>query len=232
MNTDYSRNFESNRTLGGVGALLSGIGSLVLFSGSVGIVGIVGMILVLLSLRGLAEDFKEPAISRTATSGFIFGITGILIAVMVFQAFAFLSGFIFVHPVMGALGSVMVIGAWFLMFIFLLIAALFFRRAFRLLASKSREGLLRTGGLLLLFGGALTIVFAGFFLLFVGWILTAIGLFQLKPPMQPEQVYTSPHTSTYDVSASGTANLCPHCGAENTLDGTFCTHCGRRLNST
>jgi uncharacterized membrane protein len=227
------QSFESNKILGGVGALLAGIGSLVLFSGSVGIVGIVGVVLLLISLRGLAEDFEEPAIFRNAITGFVFGVIGILFAVAVFQAFAFLSGFIFVHPVMGAVGLVGAIIAWIVMFVFLLLAGLFFKHVFDVLANRSGEGLLNTGALILLLGSVLTIVFVGFFLLFVSWIIIAVGLFQLRPPMQPTQAYSPPpKPSTSDSASTVTVKYCPHCGAENKPDGTFCTHCGRRMNPT
>ena len=104
MYPDSTRNFESNRILGGVGALLTAIGSLVLFQGTIGIVGLVGIVLLLISMRGLADDFKDNAIFRHSLVGFIFGLIGTLIAVAVFAAFAFLGGFIFTHPIIGAFG--------------------------------------------------------------------------------------------------------------------------------
>jgi uncharacterized membrane protein len=231
MYPESTRNFESNKILGGVGALLTAIGSLVLFSGTVGIVGIVGIILVLISMRGLAEDFKDYSIYRNAFHGFIFGVIGIIIAIAVFAAFSFFSGFIFAHPIVGVLGILGAIVGWGLMFVFFLVSGIFYKIGFNVLASKSREGTLRTGSLLLLIGSILTIVFVGFFLLFVAWILIAVGLFSLKSTIQPAQAYTAPQMPpTSAASASEQVKYCPHCGAENKLEGTFCTHCGRRLN--
>jgi hypothetical protein len=57
MYPESSRNFESNKMLGGVGAILTAIGSFVPFTGSIGIVAIVGIILMLISIKGLSEDF-------------------------------------------------------------------------------------------------------------------------------------------------------------------------------
>ncbi len=233
MYPESTRNFESNRILGGVGALLTAIGSLVLFSGPVGIVGIVGIILVLISMRGLADDFKDPTIYRSTLNAFIFGFIGILIAIGVFAAFGFLSGFIFAHPIVGAFGFLGALAGWGLMFVFILIGGVFYKHAFDSLASKSHEGLLRTGSLILLIGSILTIIFIGFFLLFVAWIVIAIGLFSLKPVTQPAQAYTPPFTPPTSPQASpGQVKYCSYCGAENKPEGTFCTHCGRRLNST
>ena len=232
MYPESTRNFESNKILGGVGALLTAIGSLVLFSGTVGIVGIVGIILVLISMRGLADDFKDYSIYRNAVNGFIFGVIGILIAIAVFAAFSFLSGFIFAHPIVGVLGILGAIVGWGLMFVFFLIAGVFYKQGFDVLANKSREGMLRTGSLLLLIGSILTVVFIGFFLLFVAWILIAVGLFSLRPTIQPAQTYTAPQMPpTSAASSSGQVRYCSYCGAENKLEGTFCTHCGRRLTS-
>jgi uncharacterized membrane protein len=227
---ESNRNFESNKILGGVGAILTAIGSLVLFNGSVGIVGILGLILVLISMRGLADEYKHYSIFHSALIGFILGIIGIFIAIIVFAAFAFLSGFIFVHPVIGILGIVGAVIGWGLMFLFFLLSGVFFRHAFYHLAYESRINLLRTGGLLLLIGGILTVIFVGFFLLFVGWIIIAVGLFSLQLPMQPTPAYTPPTTAR--PTASGQFKYCPNCGSENRPEATFCTHCGRRINGT
>ena len=62
MYPESNRNFESNRILGGVGALLTAIGSLVVFRGPIGIVGIVGLILVLIAAKGLADEYKNEVV--------------------------------------------------------------------------------------------------------------------------------------------------------------------------
>jgi uncharacterized membrane protein len=234
MYPESNRNFESNRILAGVGSLLTAIGSLVIFRGPVGIVGIVGLILLLIALRGLAEDYKNTAFYRTALAGFTLGLIGTFIAVAVFSAFDFLSGFVFSHPIVGVFGYIIAIGGWLLMSLFFLLGGFFFKLTFNGLAYSSKEGLLRTGGLLLLIGGALTIIFVGFFILFVGWIIVTIGLFSLRPPRQPAQTNIPPRpiTPPNAGTVSGQVKYCAYCGAENKLEGTFCTHCGRRLNST
>jgi uncharacterized membrane protein len=232
MYPELNRNFESNRILAGVGAVLTAVGSLVVFRGPIGITAIIGLILVLIATRGLAEDYKNHAIYRNMFNGFMLGLVGTFIAIVVFAAFDFLSGFIFSHPIVGVLGYLVAIGGWIVMSLFFLIAGVFFKQAFNNLAQSSRVGILRTGGLLLLVGGILTIILVGFFLLFLGWIFIAVGLFSLPPPL-PNIQSSGPMPSAAPPNVgqvSGQAKYCPYCGAENKLDGTFCTHCGRRLN--
>ncbi len=232
MYPDTSRNFESNRILAGVGAILAAIGSLLLLRGSVGIVGIVGLILVLIAAKGIADEYKNCTIYRNSIAGFTMGLIGTVIGITEFAIFDFLRGFIFSHPIVGAFGYILAIGGWIVMFLFFLLEGIFFKQAFENLAYSSKESILRTGGLLLLIGGALTIIFAGFFVLFIGWIIVAAGLFSLRPPVQPAQTYIHPPTSPNAGTISGQVKYCPYCGAENRPDSSFCNHCGRRLNPT
>ncbi len=147
MYQEPSRNFESNRILAGVGAILAAIGALVVFRGPVGIIGIVGMILVLIATRGLADDYKNHAIYRNALTAVTLGLIGTFIAIAVFAAFDFLSGFIFNHPIVGVLGYIFAIGGWLVMFLFFMLAGVFFNQAFGSLAHSSGVSVLRTGGL-------------------------------------------------------------------------------------
>jgi hypothetical protein len=132
----------------------------------------------------------------------------------------------------GALGVVLAIVGWIVLFVFLLLSGIFYKQTFDTLAAESHEGLLRTGGLIILIGSILTIIFAGFLLLFVGWILITFGIFSLRHPLQRAQVYTRPTPPLSAQTATEKAKYCPHCGAENNLGGTFCTRCGRRLNQS
>jgi len=230
MSLESSRTFESDKILGGVGAILTAIGSFIPFSASVGIVYIIGAILVLIAMRGLAQDFKENAIFTNALNGFIFGIVGVIIGIAAFAAI--------VAPIFTALTFYRIVfhlllafAALIIVLVFLVLSAIFLKRAFELLEAKSGERILRTGGLLLLIGAALIIAFGlGFILLFVAWVLLAVGLFSLKSPAQltPAQPST-PITPVPSNAPPGTVKYCPFCGAENRLESTFCTHCGRRM---
>jgi len=197
MYPQSNRNFESNKMLGGVGALLTAIGSFVPFTASIGILFIIGIILVLISLRGWASDFRDFIASRLAI-----GLIGL------------------------GLGLI----SLFIAFIFLVLSAISYRRAFDVLADRSGEKMFRTGGLLFLIGAALVIVFGlGFILMFVAWLLLAVAFFSMRPPVtEVPPAYTAPPPPPTDAP-SGQVKYCRYCGAENNINGTFCTHCGRRL---
>ncbi len=230
MYPETSRSFETNRMLGGVGAILTAIGSFIPFSPSIGIVYIIGIILVLISMKGLSEDFKEPSIFRNTLNGFIFGIIGAVVGIASFAAViaSIFSSFTFTRPLFNVFGILLAIGALLVVFGLLVIASVFLKRAFDVLASKSGEKLFHTGGLLLLVGAALIIIFGlGFVLLFVAWILLAVGFFSVRPPSQ--NITTQPTAPIIPPTAVPASNVqyCPNCGAENKLDATFCTHCGK-----
>jgi uncharacterized membrane protein len=231
MQPQTNRNFESNRILAGVGALLAAVGSFIPFSGQVGIVHVVGIILVLVAMRGLSDDYKDFSIYRNTVNGFIFNIIGsaVFIATFVIIIHAFTVGFLFARPMVGIIEILTGIAASAVGFIFLVLSALSYRRAFDTVAGKSGETLLKTGGLLLLIGSVLTIVFVGFFLMFVAWLLLAIGFFQMRLPVSANTYPSVSQTPIPTSSGNGQVKYCSFCGAENRLEASFCTHCGRRL---
>lgn len=171
---------ESNRTLGGIGAILVAVGCVV------PIIGIVGIILVLIALKGLAEYYNENGIFQNALYGIIFYIIAVIVAAFVLIG-AFLGG-VFASPSMGSVlvfASGVIIAA-VAMFIFYLLGALYFKRSFDIVSAKSGEKMFNTAGLLLLVGAILTIIFIGLLVMLVAWILVAVGFFSIKPP------YTQP----------------------------------------
>ncbi len=226
-----SRSFESNKILGGVGALLAALGSFIPFSASIGIVYIIGTILVLISMRGLSEDFKENAVYRNSLNGFIFGVIGAAIGILLFAVAPITAVIVPGRPLLTVFNVFLALGASVLVFAFLVFASIFFRRAFEILAMKSGEKMFRTGGLLLLIGAVLIIAFGlGFVLLFVAWILLAVGFFSMRPPVQPENIQApTPVVPAVPSSQLETVKFCQYCGAENKLEATFCTHCGRKI---
>ncbi len=178
---------ESNRTLGGIGAILIAIGSLGAFSGLVGILSLIGIILVLIAMKGLSEVYGERGIFDNALYGFIFGIIG-TIAVIAMAVMAFLG----MGVSMGAggmpdftniwtwIGAIIVI--WVIFVIFVILEAIFYKKSFNLLALKSGEKMFNTAGLLLLIGAILTIIFIGAILMLIAWILAAVTFFSIKTP--------------------------------------------------
>jgi len=169
---------ESNKTLGGVGALLIAIGSIV------PLLSLVGIIIVLIALKGLATAYNENSIFQNALYGVIFGVVAIVTAAVVLVG-AFFGGVWFMATTPDLANPLAFLGAVILalviMFVFYLLMAIFFKKSFDVLADKSGERMFGTGGLLLLLGAVLTIVLIGVILLLVAWILIAVGFFSIKP---------------------------------------------------
>lgn len=172
--------FESGKSMAGIGALFLVIGSFVPF------LSLVGIILLLVGLRDLSRHYNDNAIFQNALYAVIFGIIGIVAA-----GFALISLF-FGGLFLGGGGAFLglaagVIVALVVVFIFYILMALYFRKAFDSLAGKTGVGMFRTAGLLLLIGAILTIVFVGLILIFVAWILATVAFFSMTPATASQQ---------------------------------------------
>ena len=170
-------NFESSKNL-------ASIGSILLFLSFIPFLGIVGIILVYLGLKGLSDYYQEPGIYKEALKGLIYGIIA-LIVTTIGVIFATIIG-IFTF----GMGTILVILALLVVdFVFYLLMAMNFRRAFSLLAQRSGEHSFETAGTLLWWGAILTIIGIGLILIFIAWIFATIGFFSLKTIAQPTQPY-------------------------------------------
>jgi len=178
---------ESNRTLGGIGAILVAVGCIV------PLLSIVGIILLLMALKGLAEYYNENSIFQNALYGIIFYIIGVIVAAAVIVG-AFLGGMSTRVSMGNALVFVSsIILALVAMFIFYVLGALFFKKSFNVLSIKSGEKMFDTAGFWLFIGAILTIVFIGLILMLVAWILASVGFFSMKTPAaQPSSAPTQP----------------------------------------
>lgn len=221
--------FESSK-------LLAAIGSLLMFLGFIpnvgGIISIVGIVLLLIGLKGLSEYYRDSSIYQNAFKGLIFGaIAFIALAV---------GGITIGVTAIFSLGLGGIIGGIFLIllllvvvFIFMLLMALNFRKALYALADRSGEHLFHTAGTLLFIGAALTIVFfIGLIFVFIAFILTTIAFFMLKSGASvPSYSYTPPPTAQpppASTASTGT-QYCPHCGAPVAQGAAFCSHCGKQI---
>ena len=160
--------YESGKSMAGIGALLLVIGSFVPF------LGIVGLILLLIGMNDLAEYYKDKSIFQNVLYGVIFGIIGIAAV-----GLGVLSVFTGAGLVVGVILGLVVA------FIFYIIMAVYFRRAFDSLANKTGEEKFKTAGLLLFIGAILTIIAIGLILIFVAWILITVAFFSLKTAAEP-----------------------------------------------
>lgn len=176
-------NLESNKNLGGVGAILLVIGCI--FPP----LALVGIILLLVAMKGLSEYYNDKDIYRDSLYGVIFGIVGIAVATIIFAIFFIrmragrlintpISSYM---PIRFIFGIILVLAA---IFIFFLLEAIFVRKSFDHLSVKTGNKIFETAGLLLLIGAILTIVLVGFIILFAAWIVTAVSLFSIQSTQQ------------------------------------------------
>lgn len=192
--------FQTIKTLGGVGAVLLLIGCLPFVGPIVGIIGLIGFILVLIALNGFADYYSEKGIFNNALYGFIIFIIGIVItlSIAIFVLFDFLASLgielanwesfqsidwvsimtpeIIMDLIVGGIAALVIL------FIFFILGAFFMRKSLDLLATKTDVKLFATTGLLLLLGAVLTVILIGFILLFVAIILLIISFFSIKTP--------------------------------------------------
>ena len=206
---------ESRKNLSGVGALLIVIGSLGFMVPYAAILTLIGLILLLIGLKGLADYYHEGGIFNNTLYSIILEIVGVVVAVamIVVTAVAALTSLgINLSNVtdwatfgtelanrltnfadFGALWTLIgaVIAALIVLYVFVIIAAIFFRRSLNSLSAKTGVGLFGTAGILVLIGAVLTIVLIGLLLIWIAWILVAVAFFQIKtqpthaPPQPP-----------------------------------------------
>jgi uncharacterized membrane protein len=199
--------FETSKNLGGVGAILLFVSVIPYISSyTFGLLGLVGLILLLVGMKGLAEYYREAGIFNNALYGTITGIAGVAVVgiIVVTAAIDLLSSILpgwagdwtsipQVNP--ADISSIDINTVWsflavillslVVLFVFVLIVSLLYRKSLNLLHDKSGVGMFGTVGTLLLVGAVLTIIIVGLVLIWVAVLLTAIAFFQLKPQQAP-----------------------------------------------
>ncbi|MEM4656803.1 MAG: DUF996 domain-containing protein [Candidatus Methanosuratincola sp.] len=197
---------ESNKILGGVGAILLFIG--VIPFRFMGIISLVGLILILVALYGFANIYGDRRIFNNFLYGIIAGIIGaaIAVAVAIFSVLTVLTQLLYeifpgwngdwtalqgmtpdtsnleigtIFSLLGGLLLVLVI-----LYAFAIVGGFFARRSFSALAEKTGTGLFSTAGLIFFIGTFLTIILIGFLLIWISILLVAIAFFQIRT--QPE----------------------------------------------
>ncbi len=194
---------ETNRILGGIGALLMFIGIIPVIS-SYGILELIGLILVFVALYNFGSHYKEGGIFNNALYGLILGIVGVVVAVaaaviaIMSQLNTFLTtiypgwdgnwaslsgmtpdltnlNFSTIMPIIAG-----VIAVFLILWIFAIISAFFVRRSMVKLSAKSGIGLFGTAGLLLLIGAVLLVIVIGAILIWISALLIAIAFFRIR----------------------------------------------------
>jgi uncharacterized membrane protein len=198
---------ESSKNLGGVGALLIVISFLGLFAnGFSAVLALVGVILVLIGMKGLTDHYREAGIFNNALYGLILAIVGVVafVAMIVATVVEFVGAnlanfaqwpaifqqkFTDLNNVWAFLGGVF--ASLVVLFIFILVSVIFFRKSLNVLSDKSGVKIFGTAGLLMLIGAILTIIAIGVILIWVGWILVIVGFFSIRTATETQPATTS-----------------------------------------
>lgn len=190
---------QTSKTLGGIGAILMFI--MPFLGGYGGILGLIGLILVLVAMKGFADTYSEQGIFNNALYGIIAAIVGgvITIAIIFWGLVDFfialgidianltdptifsridwteLMNFSILTDFLMYIAAAVIV-----LFVFLIITAIFLRKSLSLLSAKSGVGLFGTTGLLILIGAVLTIIAIGLILIWIAFILLAVAFFTIK----------------------------------------------------
>jgi uncharacterized membrane protein len=180
------------KTLGAVGSIFV----LLTAVPSVGwLLGIVGFIFVLVAIRDIANQVQDRSIFNNTLLSVILAISGIVVGTVVILGSFF--SFAGLHNLAGPdyFGpnfnpSTVPVGDWVglatavvtglaIVWILLIVSAVYLRRSFDSIASRLNVKLFGTAGLLYLVGAATVIVGVGFLLIFVAQILLVVAFFSI-----------------------------------------------------
>jgi uncharacterized membrane protein len=203
---------ETSKNLGGIGAILMFVGVFP-YINFYGIIPLVGLILVLIAMKGLADYYKEAGVFNNALYAFILAIVGVVafIAVLFIAAVNLLSQLGLSAANMADWATILstydwtgtgfntlmsfaayVIADLVVLFVFVLVTAIFLRKSLRLLSAKTGVGMFSTTGMILLIGAVLTIIVIGVLLVWIAMLLLAVAFFSIRtqqaPPPPPTQV--------------------------------------------
>jgi uncharacterized membrane protein len=177
---------------------MAGIGSLLLVVGTfVPFLGLVGLILLLVGMKSLSEYYKDAGIWHDALYGIVFGFIGLIATAFVVLAIFGFAVYTPFGPGAGILGIIVgAIAFLVIVLVFLILMAVYFKRAFNQLASRTGVGMFNTAGMLLLIGAVLTIILIGFVLIFIAWILLTVAFFSISTTSQQQMLPPPPMQQT------------------------------------
>jgi uncharacterized membrane protein len=219
------------------------IGGLIISSIALAVVGFVGIILFIVAMHHLAQYYNESTIFKNTLYGFILNIIG-SVSYGIIYIFIILGTILQTIPRTGInttaatpfpvptvppilntfpLFFVGIIVAAIVLFVFTIVAAVLYYRAFNKLSEKSGISNFNTAGLLILIGTFVPIVG------WIGWIFAERAFQSLKPKE------TSPQTTTFSSPQPLAPTMtekknCPYCGSENKTNAIYCSTCGKQLS--
>lgn len=219
------------KILGGIGSLLV----LLMVATSAGaVLAIAGWIMTLIAVKYLSDVLNDRSIFNNILIAIILGIVGVVVggvvvfgSVMRFVGIGNIAAGTPPSNIFAMVGGI--IAGLAVMWIVLIVAAIFQRKSYNTVAKRLNVGMFGTAALIFLIGAALVIVLIGFVLLFVAQILFVIAFFSIPEtviPTQPTGAPPMPPSSGGPAAPSTETKFCPSCGASLPKDATFCTKCG------
>jgi uncharacterized membrane protein len=187
-------NLNTPKVLGGLGCVLL---LLTLVPRVGGLLGIAGLAFVGYALKRLSDAVREPKVFDNYLYALVSSVVGLVVGVVVVIAtvlrvlgFENLANMDWAGwtPTTGqaveiALGA---IAGLVVMWVAMLLSAIFVRRAGDLLAARLNIPLFRTAGLVYLLGAALTVVLVGFVVVAIALLLFAVAFFTIPDrPVNP-----------------------------------------------
>ena len=173
------------KVLGGIGSILL-ILSLVPNVGPM--LGIIGFILLLIAIKYISDVVGDEKIFKDMLIAVILAIIGVFAGIIIGGAaiFTFISRGLLTGGIAPPTGSLLtllrtfiipLIIAFIVIWIFMIISAVFFRRSLDSIASKLNIGMFSTAGLIYLIGAIIPVV--GFIIMIVAAILLAVAFFSI-----------------------------------------------------
>jgi uncharacterized membrane protein len=228
------------KSLGAVGSILVVLTAVP----SVGaFLGIIGFILLLIAIKNISDVVADKSIYNNMLVAVGLGIAGIVVGALVlvgsvlrFVGLNNLSVGPDFNPStvptgdwVGLIGSILIGLA--VVWIMLVISAVYVRRSYGSIASKLNVGMFGTAGLLYLIGAATTIILVGFLLLFVAQILVVVAFFSIPDQTPMQAAGGAPGTMAPAPSMpppGGATKFCANCGSKIAASATFCNSCGAK----
>lgn len=220
-------------------------------SSVISLLAFIGFVMFLAAMYGFSKDYAERKIFSYIIYGLIITVVlavviGIIwFALFMVSIFSLISNFNLTPPTSTSqIQSVIAPYYAPLMAVVSLVWILYNYKAFNLLAEKSGVQLFRSAAKIFVAGAvvnvAVGVLFAVFGLLglidyyvmllvsvpgglvqYVAWGFAAKGFFSIPVSTPSYAATTSPVQGSY----------CPHCGAQNQADATYCSRCGQKLGT-
>lgn len=170
--------------------MLGGIGAILLF---IPFASLIGYILILIAMKYISDLTRDRSIWDNSLYAVILVIIGAVAGTLFFVlpiilGFTLFGGF---DPTNPFANIALFFGGLAAIWIFALIAAVFWRRALDTTGALTNVTMFGTAGLLYLIGAALVIIVVGIFLVFIADILLIVAFFTL-----PDELPGSPARET------------------------------------